>query len=118
MGALKHIRKQKMISQKGLCYYCGLPMWDDDVACQANTANGRKRAKTHPLRCTAEHLQARSEGGKDRPDNIVAACRFCNALRHRRKKPLAPHAYRQFVQRRMAAGKWLSALKKTSPRPT
>jgi 5-methylcytosine-specific restriction endonuclease McrA len=32
--------------------------------------------------CTAEHLVARMDGGRDTRDNIVAACRRCNAARH------------------------------------
>lgn len=27
MGALKKIRRAKMLTQAGCCYYCSLPMW-------------------------------------------------------------------------------------------
>ena len=37
----------------------------------------------HFLRCTAEHLIARCEGGIVCTDNIVAACFYCN--QHRRQ---------------------------------
>lgn len=59
-----------------------------------------------PLRCTAEHLVARQDGGKDVEGNIAAACLLCNSSRHKRKTPPAPDAYRAFVQGRLAKGKW------------
>jgi len=98
MGALQTIRKRKMIAQKGRCFYCDLPMWDAAAATVGMDA----------LRCTAEHLKPRSEGGKDTSDNIVAACQYCNTMRHRCKQPCSPKAHRQHVRKRMAAGKWLA----------
>ncbi|MGH8464194.1 MAG: HNH endonuclease [Pseudomonas sp.] len=59
-----------------------------------------------PLRCTAEHLQARCEGGGSGRENIAAACWSCNVRRHRLKNPPTPEAYRDLVQRRMANRKW------------
>ena len=109
MGALKHIRRKKMIAQGGRCYYCGLPMWDD-AAEKASLRKANEMAGPKILRCTAEHLHARSDGGGNSADNIVAACWYCNNLRHRRKRPLSPEAHRHRVQQRMAAGKWLAAL--------
>ncbi|WP_254782667.1 HNH endonuclease, partial [Lysobacter sp. yr284] len=32
-------------------------------------------------RCTAEHLIARHEGGRNRRENIAAACWLCNQRR-------------------------------------
>jgi hypothetical protein len=58
------------------------------------------------FRCTAEHLIARSENGKDTKDNIVAACAFCNMNRHRRKKPPVPARYKEDIQNRIKKGKW------------
>lgn len=107
MGALKHIRKKKMIAQEGRCHYCGLPMWEDDEATASPSGTGKKPGPRQ-LRCTAEHLHARSEGGGNSPDNIVAACWYCNSHRHRRKSPPSPEAYRLHVQQRMAAGRWLA----------
>ena len=40
------------------------------------------------------------------PDNIVAACRFCNSRRHRTLRPLPPQDYAHKVQQRLASGKW------------
>ncbi len=105
MGALKNIRRKKMIAQGGRCYYCDLLMWDD-AATTAPRAQ-RTKAAMKGLRCTAEHLHPRSEGGRNTADNIVAACWYCNNRRHRRKLPLSPEAHRQHVQQRMAAGRWL-----------
>ncbi|WP_282097584.1 HNH endonuclease [Luteibacter sp. SG786] len=58
------------------------------------------------LRCTAEHLTARQDGGRNMASNIAAACWICNARRHRRKFPPPPAAYRAFVQQRLDKGKW------------
>ncbi|WP_370315223.1 HNH endonuclease signature motif containing protein [Roseivivax marinus] len=80
-------------------------MWDD---AEVPFGKGNGKAAPHLLRCTAEHLQARSDGGKDTFDNIVAACWFCNTRRHNQKVPLEPEAYRQHVRRRMSAGRWLA----------
>ncbi|WP_457767664.1 HNH endonuclease [Cyanobium sp. ULC082] len=62
------------------------------------------------LRCTAEHLQSRSEGGADSTKNIAAACTYCNGHRHKRKRAPDPSAYRQTVRHRMRKGKWLFAV--------
>lgn len=108
MGQLSNIRRDKMRAQEGRCYYCDLPMWDPkldhDVSdlCQS-------RAFQKYLRCTAEHLHPRSEGGANTHDNIVAACWYCNTRRHHRKDPPSPSAHRARVQKRMAQGKWLAA---------
>jgi len=49
---------------------------------RSDSGRGVNRARN---RRTAEHLEARCEGGADSTDNIVAACRFCNGRRHRAK---------------------------------
>jgi hypothetical protein len=66
--------------------------------------------QTRHLRCTAEHLKARADGGSDRSDNIVAACIYCNLRRHRPRSPLSPPEYQAHVRRRMQQGKWLAAV--------
>lgn len=53
MNPLQKTRKLKMIEQKGRCYYCDLPMWDN----KAHTLPREKnRAISSPsaLQCTAE----------------------------------------------------------------
>ena len=81
--------------QGGRCFYCGLRMW----------LNGQ--SDPAQLRCTAEHLTARSEGGCDRRSNIVAACWHCNHSRHKCKRPLDPQRYQAKVRRRIERGAWL-----------
>ena len=103
MKSINKICLSKLKRQGGRCFYCQLPMWvaqkDSEVS-----------AKIAPwqLQCTAEHLIARCDGGSNDPDNIVAACRFCNMTRHRSKRPKSPKSYLAFVRRRMVAGRWLA----------
>lgn len=88
-------RKASFDLQAGKCHYCGLRMWLGSPCGPS------------PLRCTAEHLTPRSEGGADSRTNIVAACLHCNRTRHKRKKPPTPERYRAEVRRRVARGRWL-----------
>jgi hypothetical protein len=80
-------------------------MWESDVnAFAARFAISVCEARS--LRCTAEHVVARRDGGRI-ADNIVAACSFCNGTRHRRRKAdLTAEQFKALVQRRMAAGRW------------
>lgn len=99
---LKSIRTSAFHAQSGRCFYCGLAMWHvspDELALRPHSAG--------PLRCTAEHLVARKDGGKDVLGNVVAAHAACNHRRHKRSAP-APSAtdFRTLVQRRLAKGKW------------
>jgi 5-methylcytosine-specific restriction endonuclease McrA len=91
--------------QAGRCFYCLAPMWIDDPSRFAEQ-HAITLDQASRLRCTAEHLRARRDGGDDSPENIVAACWHCNNARHRRKLPLAPTAYRNTVRARMAKRKW------------
>nr|WP_235205811.1 HNH endonuclease [Cupriavidus sp. SK-4] len=59
-----------------------------------------------PLKCTAEHLKARSDGGANSARNIVAACEACNRRRHQRKAARSPAEHLEHVQRAMRRGKW------------
>lgn len=91
--------------QKGRCYYCGLPMWlkqPRELAARFRISEGALSR----LRCTAEHLLARKDGGADSGDNIVAACLFCNKTRHRISSQPDPIRYREHVRHRLRAGKW------------
>ncbi len=58
------------------------------------------------FKCTAEHLKAKQEGGKDSESNIVAACHYCNQKRHKYKSPKEPISYKQYVTNRLEKGKW------------
>ena len=104
MPKLQRLRTEAFHAQKGRCCYCGLPMWN---ASPDELKPWGLRARTvAPLRCTAEHLIAQQDGGKDVAGNIAAACWLCNQRRHKRKSPPPPDAYRAFVQKRVAKGKW------------
>ena len=59
--------------QSNRCYYCGVAMWEHNPPSPLlQFANSTERANR--LRCTAEHLHSRAEGGSNAADNIVAAC--------------------------------------------
>jgi 5-methylcytosine-specific restriction endonuclease McrA len=93
-SSLQRSRALAFTRQGGRCFYCGVAMWLGEPT------------GVPSLRCTAEHLQPRSEGGSDRPDNIVAACAHCNHARHKRRQPPEPSAYRAEVMRRISRGRW------------
>jgi hypothetical protein len=91
--------------QQGKCFYCELPMWLDHPQQFADEYKiTLKQAK--PFKCTAEHLLAKQDGGKDNQNNIVAACHYCNQKHHQRKSPKDPMPYKHYVTKRVAKGKW------------
>ena len=102
MPTLKKLRLIAFQNQHGRCCYCNMPMW---VISPAELPLRPRLAAL--FRCTAEHLVARQDGGRDEPNNIAAACWLCNQRRHRRKRAPPPDAYRALVSRRMAQGLWL-----------
>jgi len=91
-GRVKNLRIAAFARQAGRCWYCGCNM------ILGSTQSIRQ--------CTAEHLVARSEGGRSNASNIVAACRFCNQTRHKRKRALAADCFKLLVQQRLSKGKW------------
>ncbi len=101
--AKKRVRAFKC--QDGKCFYCGVPMWENN-ADECRDYAGLSPKLKRRIRCTAEHLEARVDGGSDAYENLVAACWFCNQLRHRRPTPLGPKRYRKLVRARMRARKW------------
>jgi HNH endonuclease len=104
MNTLVRLRRLAFTAQQGRCFYCAVPMW---LAHPSDLAGFDPLSKFAPyLKCTAEHLKPVSEGGRDEPGNIVAACRFCNWTRHRTKKVLSPERYAQRVRARVALGRW------------
>jgi 5-methylcytosine-specific restriction endonuclease McrA len=99
---LRTLRTLAFQAQSGRCYYCGFEMWEaspDEL--------GLRRRSAAPFRCTAEHLVAKQDGGKDSRHNVVAAHATCNHRRHKRAAP-APSAdeFKVLVLRRVAQGKW------------
>ena len=103
--SLKKKRISAYKAQNGCCYYCGFPMWLDDPDEIGHESQISRRA-LHKIRCTAEHLHPRADGGSDSRSNIVAACLHCNRTRHRRKRPPEPPRYREIVQGRIRANSW------------
>lgn len=100
-------RKDAYFRQSGRCYYCQQPMWLDDHGPFVNQY-GLTEKESARFQCTAEHLKARQDGGRDDASNIVAACAFCNRARHRRPKALEPEPYKHFVHRLQSRGHWHS----------
>ncbi len=98
-------RARAFRSQKGKCFYCDIPMWYASITGHLFRSRISKKAMSR-IRCTAEHLQARSDGGSDATENLVAACHFCNQARHRRASPLGSSEFRKLVMSRVRAGKW------------
>ncbi|WP_405049169.1 HNH endonuclease [Rhizobium sp. NZLR4b] len=82
-------------------------MWESDPKSFSARFRLTDRAALH-FRCTAEHLQARCDGGRDTKENVVAACRYCNGNRHNRKRPKDAVSYMDLVRSRMEQGRWHS----------
>lgn len=104
MSKIQRFRLMSFYRQHGRCWYCGVRMWLCS-SCELQTNLPSQRAAML-IRCTAEHLQARSAGGTDCEPNIVAACWYCNQLRHRGPLPPESAAFRESVRRRISRGKW------------
>jgi hypothetical protein len=104
---LQRSRDHAYLAQDGRCYYCSAPMWlhvPEELTAPFPHLDGEDVLR---LRCTAEHLQPRSKGGKHGRRNIVAACLHCNSARHGLYAvALDPPTYRQKVQSNMRAGLW------------
>ncbi|WP_235850529.1 HNH endonuclease [Halopseudomonas pelagia] len=82
-------------------------MWQDSAE-QFAQSHRISIAQARHFQCTAEHLKARQDGGKDARGNIAAACVRCNQLRHQRKKGREPMQYQKLVQKRLDNGRWVS----------
>lgn len=102
---IQNLRNHAFHAQHGRCFYCGVAMWltsPSELPCEY----ARPSPAAARLKCTAEHLVPRSEGGKDAAVNIAAACLHCNCTRHKRKRPPEPEAYQAEVRRRVTRGSW------------
>lgn len=103
--SLKKYRLKAFNLQQGRCIYCEWPMWmvrPEEFAKKYKVST--KQAKH--FQCTAEHLKAKQDGGKDTARNISAACHYCNQKRHQRKSPKDPLSYKHYVTSRVNNGKW------------
>ena len=98
-------RLRAFSKQKGRCYYCDSPMWLEGRSKFA-AMHGITRKLAKSLRCTAEHLLARQDGGTDEMQNIVAACSFCNSMRHRVPNALSPVEYRKEIKLLLRCQVW------------
>ena len=99
----KH-RRTAFKRQNGRCHYCGLPMWLKQPT-ELTARYSLNEGTLSRLRCTAEHLVARQDGGPNTRSNIVAACIHCNMTRHRKNSPPDPTIYRLQVRHSLRAGK-------------
>ncbi|WP_313761202.1 MULTISPECIES: HNH endonuclease [Caballeronia] len=104
-SSIARYRARAFKRQSGLCFYCGCPMWDR-CADPFIDRYRLSRRQALQLQCTAEHLHAQIDGGENCPQNIVAACRTCNARRHYRKAIRNSNEHRAHVQRCVSRGKW------------
>ncbi len=110
---LKNLRKQAAQQQGWRCFYCLLPMWDHSPR-EFIVHYGLSPGLAKRFQCTAEHVEARCDGGKDVAPNIVAACLFCNTTRHKAKHPMDAAKHASVVQSRLAKGRWHPPLVKAA----
>lgn len=108
MTSLVNKRNRAYERQGGICYYCGLPMWEKEDAEALAAYLGIKARQVSWLKSTAEHLNARTDGGTDSAANVVAACSYCNSRRHlhRQDRAPSPENYRARVSACMTKGHW------------
>lgn len=86
-------------------------MWERDPESFARRY-GVTLEQAAQFRCTAEHLKAVQDGGRNTRWNIVAACQRCNHGRHCGRAACAPSpkAYRAEARRLVASGQWTVVL--------
>lgn len=101
---VKKLRIQAYKRQNCRCYYCNRLMWEGRPD-RVIRDNAIPASEVEKRRCTAEHLHARQDGGKNSKRNIVAACRECNHGRHAGRSGAAPEpeVYKREVRSRMGA---------------
>jgi len=102
---IRILRRAAAERQVWQCYYCTFPMWEGDPEV-LKTRYSLTSREVRRFRCTAEHLKARCDGGRDIEENVVAACHFCNRTRHRRKRPMDAESYASLVRSRIEKGRW------------
>jgi hypothetical protein len=109
-------RRKAAISQSHLCFYCRSPMWETESELPRFAArHGLQPTQAELLRCTAEHLKPRSEGGTDAANNIVAACLYCNRSRHQARVPLESERFRQRVSEPEFAVTYVKRIRALTP---
>ena len=106
---MKTLAKNRQLSyeaQRGCCYYCKCPMWLGHEGKEFRQRHSLTKKQARGLRCTAEHLKARRDGGGNAAHNIVAACLRCNGGRHQQKQVLEPSGFVDFVAGQVMRGEW------------
>jgi hypothetical protein len=86
-----------MQAQKGLCYYCEHPMWQQNIK-QFRRDFNMTETRAAMFKCTAEHLIARRDQGPTNDVNIVAACLGCNQKRHEGETALAAEDFKIHIR--------------------
>lgn len=104
-NTLKKLRIKAAQQQGWRCFYCRMPMWDANPK-KFIVHYGLSPGLAKRFQCTAEHVEARCDGGKDVAPNIVAACLFCNTTRHKAKLPVDAARHASVVRSRLAKGRW------------
>ena len=101
------LRRQAFEKQNCRCFYCQFPMWEENEEQFAFDHDIPVKLTKH-LKCTAEHLVAQQDKGRDTAENIVAACLWCNRLRHKGRQHKAPDptTYKLRVEQLVQQGKW------------
>jgi hypothetical protein len=100
---LMTIRAAAAERQGWLCYYCGRAMWDADGE-GFRKRHGVAKKMLWQFKCTAEHVIDRAAGGEDAPDNVVAACLFCN--NRRSEWGVSSADFKVVAEKLEAAGRW------------
>ncbi|MBJ8440011.1 HNH endonuclease [Acinetobacter junii] len=98
-------RTSAFLSQAGRCFYCNQPMWSRNPKKFCNRY-GITEISAQLLKCTAEHVVARQDGGTNQKENIVAACLYCNRTRHQCSNALSAKKYKVKVTSLMSKNKW------------
>lgn len=108
---LQKLRHQAFVRQSCRCFYCTLPIWEGDPN-EFTAQHGISLRKAKHLQCTAEHLMAQKDGGGDTALNIVAACLWCNRMRHlkRQDKAPSPEKYKNRVSQLICKRQWHPAM--------
>jgi len=110
---IKAARAESARRNGNRCYYCDQPMWETDPI-------GYSAEYAIPLdqlwcfQCTTEHIVARGDLGGDQDENIAAACRLCNQVRHEMQPALSFSEFREYVRLQIRDGTW--QLRRTSRR--
>ena len=108
MTRLAKLRTRAFFTQQCRCIYCSLPIWEPPYRERFARAFSLPDSVMEHLRCTAEHLVAKQDGGCDSPMNIAAACEWCKKKRHLHRPHDAPDPviYQQEVINAMLAKRW------------